>query len=260
MLLEMINTFKCVCSCRCIFLQAVLCTSPWWCLCVGVWERERWSVCVCVLHDCGEYRSAGRVAEGHSEWRQINELETPTSLLLERACTHGTHTDIHAGTHWHTLQRLITATVGTWIAPPPIASLCLSLNLTVITSVAETYSHSYEKGGSGGGAGNNTANTYTIQCNPVQKACKKIWLLWSLQCRKSPAFGSAPPQPWFFIKKCNKLTKFPVIYKCINILNIWLEYMTYFESDVHKKLAQYRYCTGLYWYNLWSHLNLLVQR
>lgn len=58
---------------------------------VYVCVSERKCVCVCV-HECGEYLTAGRVAEGHSEWSQINELGTPTSLLLWRARPHSTHT------------------------------------------------------------------------------------------------------------------------------------------------------------------------
>jgi len=87
--------------------------------CVCVWERES----MCSVWVCGEYLSTGRVAQGHSDWSQINELETPTSLLLQRVCPHSTHT--HNGTQAHTGThcRLNTDPVITWIAPSLIPSL-----------------------------------------------------------------------------------------------------------------------------------------
>lgn len=54
------------------------------CVFVGFFCLPLFGHCACVCGEsvCGEYLSAARVAEGHSEWRQINELEKPTSLLL----------------------------------------------------------------------------------------------------------------------------------------------------------------------------------
>lgn len=94
------------------------------------------------MSQCGEYLSKGRAAEGHSEWRQINELETPASLLLGVRAHTITLALTHTPTH---TPKTYYSYCSDMIGPPLFPSSCLPLNLSVITSVAETQSHCYTR-------------------------------------------------------------------------------------------------------------------
>lgn len=120
------------------------------------WDGENWEVVpvCCRLYTsksgfcsysacaCPVCMSAGSVAEGQSEWKQINEVEHPTSLLLQRPRTYTRrrhqracqHTSAHIAEIDYSFCSDMNCS-----SPDSLSLLRLSLNRTVITSVADSH-------------------------------------------------------------------------------------------------------------------------